>query len=126
MTTDPILICEEGVVFRDTIVRSGNVDIRVRVKPTNKGSGFELIIDDEKHAFADDPVVLAQRLRAWTQFLFEEFLPRARLLGRRRSARGDRLIAQKAAVCAACRQQFLALRGEIGLTPIPAADEEDE
>ena len=126
VTTDPILICEEGVVFRDSIVREGDADIRVRAKPAGKGGGFELQMGDEKYAFGDDPAVLARRLQEWARFLFQEFLPRARLLGMRRSARGDRLIAQKSAICPACLRQFLALRGEVGLTAPLNADEDDE
>jgi hypothetical protein len=96
--TGPILICEEGVVY-------------------------ELTIGDRVFRFREDPSLLARRLRAWALFLFIEFLPRARLLNRRRSEHGERLLSQRACVCPECGKTFLGLMGEIGLATLPVGSE---
>jgi hypothetical protein len=119
----PILVCEEGVVYRDTVITGPNPAIRVRARSLVRGGGYELTIDDQVYRFREDPTLLARRLKGWALFLFKEFLPRARLLTRRTSPQGDRLLRQKVASCPECRTAFLGLAGEIGLTQVPAAIE---
>jgi hypothetical protein len=111
----PILVCEEGVVYRDAVITDPDVTIRVRARTPVRGGGFELTVGDRVFKFRDDPTLLARRLKGWAQFLFNEFLPRARLLARRRSDHGDYLLRQKAATCPECGKSFLGLTGEIGL-----------
>ncbi len=117
----PIMICEEGVVYRDVVIDRRRTPIRTRAKSILRGGGFELIVGDRTFKFRDDPENLARRLRGWSAFLFDEFLPRARMLTRRRSTEGDRLISQKAITCPECRTTFLGLAGEIGLKSVPAS-----
>jgi hypothetical protein len=119
----PILVCEEGVVYRDTVITRPDPVIRVRARSLVRGGGFEMTIDDHVHRLRDDPTLLARRLKGWAAFLFREFLPRARMLTRRRSEHGDRLLTQKAISCPECRKTFLGLTGEIGLTAMPPANE---
>lgn len=119
----PILVCEEGVVYRDAIISDPDTRIRTRAKSLVRGGGYEMSIGERVFKFREDPAVLAHRLRSWAGFLFNEFLPRARLLTRRRSAHGDRLLGQKAAQCVECRRSFLGLTGEIGLAELPPANE---
>src|SRR5262245_1819755 len=120
--TAPILICEEGVVYRDLVITDPDVPIRVRPRPPGR-TGYELLVGDRVFKFRDDPALLAQRLRAWAFFRFGEFLPRARLLTRRRSEHGDRLLSQRACTCPECGKAFLGLTGEIGLATLPASSE---
>jgi len=120
--TAPILICEEGVVYRDAIIDHPRTAIRVRTRPAVRG-GFELSIGERLFKVQDDPTQLVRRLKGWTEFLFEEFLPRARQLIRRRSPHGERLLLQKATKCTECEKTFLGLTGEIGLATMPAAVE---
>jgi hypothetical protein len=115
----PILICEEGVVFRDTVITDADTRIASRPRPLLKGGGYELMIDEVVFRFREDPTLLARRLKEWCRFLFDEFLPRARLLNRRRSAHGDRLLTQKAVQCTECGKTFLGLTGDIGLPSVP-------
>jgi hypothetical protein len=122
----PILVCEEGVVYRNVVIDDPDIPIRVRARSLVRGGGYELTIDDAVFKFREDPTLLARRLKGWAAFLFDEFLPRARLLTRRRSDIGDRLLLQKATKCAECRRMFLGLTGEIGLSAMPAANEEAE
>ena len=117
----PILICEQGVVFRDELV-TRDTPVSVKAKSLLRGGGYELSVGDRVFKFRDNPTFLAQRLKGWAEFLFDEFLPRARMLGRRRSGEGDRLIAQKSVACPECRHAFLALAGEIGLKAVPPAE----
>jgi hypothetical protein len=119
----PILICEEGVVYRDAIVTDPDTPIQVRARNLVKGGGYELTVGDRVFRFREDPTLLARRLRGWTLFLFLEFLPRARLLTRRRSERGERLLSQKASICPECGKTFLGLTGEIGLAALSAGSE---
>jgi hypothetical protein len=119
----PILICEEGVVYRDTVITNLASAVRVKVKSLVRGGGYELTIGDQAFRFEEDPTLLARRLKGWGEFLFEEFLPRARMLIRRRSPQGERLLLQKATTCTECRKTFLGLTGEIGLTALTAAVE---
>jgi uncharacterized C2H2 Zn-finger protein len=122
----PILICEEGVVYRNVVITDPRTPIRVRSRSLVRGGGHELTIDDSVFKFRDDPTLLARRLKGWAEFLFDEFLPRARQLVRRRSQIGDHLLSQKAMSCPECRQVFLGLTGEIGLAAVPPAVEEVE
>jgi hypothetical protein len=117
----PILVCEEGVVYRDVVITDPHTPIRVRARSLVRGGGYELTIDERVYKFREDPTLLARRLKGWTAFLFREFLPRARLLTRRRSEQGDRLLLQKLTSCPECRKTFLGLTGEIGLATLPAA-----
>jgi len=119
----PILICEEGVVYRDTVITDLATAVRVKVKSLVRGGGYELTVGDRAFRFEEDPTLLARRLKGWSEFLFEEFLPRARMLVRRRSPQGERLLLQKATTCTECRKTFLGLTGEIGLTALTAAVE---
>lgn len=117
----PILVCEEGVVYRETVIATADPVLRVRARSLVRGGGYELTVEDQVYRFREDPTLLARRLKGWAQFLFREFLPRARLLTRRRSPHGDRLLSQKVIVCPECRRAFLGLAGEIGLTSVPPA-----
>jgi hypothetical protein len=119
----PILVCEEGVVYRETVITEPNPAIRVKARSLVRGGGWEVTIDERVYRFREDPTLLVRRLKAWSLFLFREFLPRARLLTRRRSPQGDRLLRQKVVSCLECRKAFLGLAGEIGLTAVPPAVE---
>jgi hypothetical protein len=119
--TAPILVCEEGVVFRDLVITDPRTPIKVRARSLVRGGGFELAIEERVFRFREDPTLLARRLKGWAEFLFNEFLPRARMLARRRSEIGDRLLMQKATTCPECKRTFAGLVGEIGLTAIAPA-----
>jgi putative ribosome biogenesis GTPase RsgA len=116
------LICEEGVVYRDVVITDPDTPIRVRARTLVKGGGYELMVGDRVFKFRDDPSLLGRRLKGWAEFLFHEFLPRARVLTRRRSPHADRLLLQKSATCPECARTFLGLAGEIGLPAVPPAN----
>ena len=120
----PILICEEGIVYRDSVITEPDESIRIRSRSIVRGGGYEMAIGERVYKFREDPTLLARRLKGWAEFLFEEFLPRARMLTRRRSPEGDRLFLQKAVTCPECRKVFLGLTGEIGFTAVPPANAE--
>jgi hypothetical protein len=119
----PILVCEEGVVYRNVVITDPRVALKIRVRSLVRGGGYELTIADTVFKFRNDPTLLARRLKGWAEFLFDEFLPRARLLTRRRSENGDRLLLQKATKCPECKRVLLGLTGEIGLAAVPPAHE---
>jgi len=120
----PILICEEGIVYRDSLITEPDENIRIRSRSLVRGGGHEMTIGDRVYKFREDPTLLARRLTGWAEFLFEEFLPRARMLTRLRSQEGDRLFLQKAVTCPECRRVFMGLTGEIGFTAVPPANAE--
>jgi hypothetical protein len=119
----PILVCEEGVVYRDLVITDPRMPMRVRARSLVRGGGYELTVGDRLFRFREDPTLLARRLKGWAEFLFNEFLPRARVLIHRRSEIGDSLLMQKATTCGECRRTFAGLLGEIGLTAIAPANE---
>jgi hypothetical protein len=119
----PILVCEEGVVYRDAVITDPDTPIRVRARTLVKGGGWELTIGERVYKFREDPTLLARRLKGWALFLFIEFLPRARMLIRRRSEHGDRLLSQRLSACPECGKTFLGLAGEIGLENVRVAAE---
>lgn len=117
----PVLVCEEGVVYKDLVVTDPATPVKVRARSLVRGGGYELTVGDAVFKFKEDPTLLARRLKGWARFLFDEYLPRARLLTRRRSDHGDRLLLEKVAKCPECRRVFLGLTGEVGLTSVPPA-----
>ena len=120
----PILICEEGIVYREGIIRG--MDDRLLARPVaGPGGGYELVINTQRYPFRKNPVSLLNRLIAWRVFLFQDFLPRADLLANRHSATGDRLMNRHLRNCDACSRPFIGLPGETGLTDT-RSDEEEE
>ena len=118
----PILICEEGVVYRESVLASADARVAVRAKT---GGGFDLLLNNQRYPFKKNPAILVQRLTAWRAFLFEEFLPRADILQRRTSDLGDRLLNRHRRECGACGRDFYGLPGGMGLSDMPE-DEDDE
>ena len=112
----PILICEEGIVYRDIIIKDPDTAISVRTNPAKPDKPYELIIGTRKLAFVQEPALLAKRLQGWARFLFLELLPAAREIERKRSPAKLRMFTrQKTQVCPECGNKFLALRGEVGI-----------
>lgn len=110
----PILICEEGIVYRESILKDTRT--RMEVVPRSKlmGGGYELKIGDARYPFREDPSLLVKRLKAWAAFLFDEFLPQARLIRDRQSAQLDRLLVSKLVECPECKRHFLGITGDLG------------
>jgi hypothetical protein len=117
--SSPILICEEGVVYRDIVIRDPETVIAVKGKAIGK---FELQIGKTKLIFEEEPALLARRLQGWTRFLFRELLPAAKdLADRGTPAKLMPLRKQKTLICPECGNSFLALRGEVGILAEPAS-----
>lgn len=111
---DPILICEEGVVYRDLVIKDPAAAISI--KGRSFPSGWDLLVGRQKLSFRAEPTLLARRLKGWTRFVFQELRPAAEALKNRRSP--DKiapLMKQKTLLCPECGSPFLALRGEVGL-----------
>jgi hypothetical protein len=109
----PILICEEGVVYRDIVIKGPDLPIQVK---SRSPSEFELTIGRHKLTFDQEPALLARRLQGWARFLFRQMLPAARnLVDKHDPARLRPLVRQKTLICPECHNPFLALRGEVGI-----------
>ncbi len=112
----PILICEEGIVYRNIVIRDPEIAMTVKEKPEHVGEGFDLIIGKQRINFLDDPTMTAKRLQVWVKFLFRDFLPgSAAVKGRRSPGKLKNLLWQKTVLCPECEHPFLALRGEVGI-----------
>ncbi len=108
----PILICEEGIVYREVVIR--DPDTPISVKP--RAGKFELFIGKQSLTFDQEPGLLATRLRGWAQFLARDLLPAARAFADKRNpAKLRPLMRQKTLLCPECHNSFLALRGEVGI-----------
>lgn len=107
----PILICEEGIIYRESLLSSLDDRIQVRSKT---GGGYDLILNNQRYTFKSNPTSLANRLKQWREFLFEEFLPRAESLEHQSSALGRKLLDRHLRLCHACKQPFYGLPGETG------------
>jgi hypothetical protein len=108
----PILVCEEGVVYRDIVIKDPDISISVKERTDR----FELSVGKQKLVFEQEPALLARRLQGWAQFLFHELLPAAASLADRRTPGKLRpLTKQKTLLCPECGNSFLALRGEVGI-----------
>ncbi len=108
----PILICEEGVVYRDIVINDPDISIVIK----ERSDSYELSVGKQKLVFQQEPELLARRLRGWTQFVFRELLPASALLADRRTPGKLRpLMRQKTLLCPECGNSFLALRGEVGI-----------
>ncbi|MCE9532389.1 MAG: hypothetical protein K8T89_14900 [Planctomycetes bacterium] len=109
----PILICEEGVVYRDIVLKDPATPISYRKRTDDE---FELVIGKQKLLFNRSPALLAQRLQGWLRFLFEVILPATRdYLHTRSPGILEPLTRQKVLRCPECGNSFLALRGEVGI-----------
>lgn len=110
----PILICEEGVVYRDIVINDPTTTIAAR--PAMKGGGYDLIIGKERLHFSQKPALLEVRLEGWVKFLFRTALPAAaELVDLGSPARLRKFRKQKTIQCPDCGHAFLALRGDVGL-----------
>ena len=112
----PILICEEGVVYRDAVLSDPRLDVEVKLRGLWQGGGYELVAGPLKLTFRQEPTLLARRLRGWVRYLFRDFLPKVdTVLHLHAPERLGKLLKQKEVVCPECWRAFLAQRGEVGL-----------
>ncbi len=110
----PILICEEGVVYRNIVIDDPATLIAAR--PALKGSGFDLIIGKKRLHFGQKPALLERRLEGWIRFLFRELLSGAdKIVESGSPGRLRKFRRQKTIQCPECGHSFLALRGDVGL-----------
>ena len=112
----PILICEEGIVYRDIVVSDPKTPITVRAKSLLNGGGYELSIGKERLHFKQEPALLARRLRGWVRYLFRDLLPGAiEWTEKSAPAKLRPLMLQKTIACPECGETFYPLRGEVGI-----------
>jgi hypothetical protein len=114
----PILICEEGVVYRESVITHPRTRIDILPRATLLGGGYDLRIGDARYPFRDDPTLLVKRLKAWATFLFNEFLPQARLIRERQTAQLDTLLLPKLVACPECQRPFVGIAGDLGRSSV--------
>ena len=117
----PILICEEGVVYRGIVI--DDLETTIAARPAMKGGGYDLIIGKKRLHFSQKPGLLESRLIGWMRFLFRNLLPGAtNLVDLGSPVRLRKFRKQKTIQCPECGHSFLALRGDVGLlTDVEAA-----
>jgi DNA-directed RNA polymerase subunit RPC12/RpoP len=110
----PILICAEGVVYRNLVIDDPETPIAAR--PARKGAGYDLIIGKKRLHFGQKPGLLERRLEGWVRFLFRDLLPSAmKRVDSGSPAKLREFRKQKTIQCPECGHSFLALRGDVGL-----------
>jgi hypothetical protein len=113
---EPILICEEGVVFQKAVITGMNVGMSIAA-PSGRNPQYRLNLPDRSLNFNFDPSWIASRLQAWAQFLYREFLSQAPLFVNRRSPRLlDKLLQQKLMTCTECQSPFMSMNGNLGIS----------
>ena len=114
-SSDPILICEEGVVYRGHLISDPNAEVKIKAIPLWQRGGFELVCGNLRLQFRQEPVFLAKRLQGWIHFLFKVFLPTVDGMLKSRSRELlARMLRQKTITCHECHEPFLIRRGERG------------
>jgi hypothetical protein len=111
----PILICDEGVFYRDKLLTEPLSDREVTPRAVWQGGGFELRLGSFRWTFRHDPKAVGRKLAGWTAYLFRDFLPGvdAAMKGRREGAL-EKLLAGQTTACGVCGRTFFPRIGEIG------------
>ncbi|HEY8503847.1 MAG TPA: hypothetical protein VIL46_04655 [Gemmataceae bacterium] len=112
----PVLVCEEGVAYRDALLTCDDLPVRVRTRPIWQGGGFELTAGSFRKQFRSDPSLLARRLEGWLTYLYRHFLPKVDSeLARHAPGKLAAVLRQKMAYCPECGQPFLRRRHDVGM-----------
>jgi len=114
-STESISICEAGVFYRDLLIDTPRMTIRTVSGAWQKGEGAELRIGPVSWRFPEEPRLLADTLRRWVAYLFEDFRPMADAQQSRPHSRGhvDRRDAERS-TCEFCGTEFEGSAGRVG------------
>ncbi len=122
----PILICKQGIYYKGAVISDPKDRPEILARSRRFGGGFELKFGPLKVTYREPPRVLAERLKAWLDYLFHEFLPLVDHTLRRRSAeKMARLLSRKCISCGECRRRLVGRLGELGI-PLPPNSESEE
>jgi len=108
----PVLICVGGIHYRELAITSPTTPITI----SETSGRYRLRVGKQELTFDEDPSILANRLRAWARYLFQEVRPTAAAYPEESASdRLKPLLAQKAMHCPECGNAFLAMRGDVGI-----------
>ncbi len=110
----PVYLCGRGLWFERTWIADmpGTIEVIAR-----KDASYELVIDEHRFRFDDDPSGLADRLERWCRYYFRDFLPQAGAVGAWEAADVvRRLIKVNGTPCPDCRKLVIPRLGEIGVS----------
>jgi hypothetical protein len=119
----PVLVCADGLGFRDALVSEPDEGITVKPRAGWQGSGHELLFGSARFVYRGDPSGVARRLKAWKRYYFEELLPQAEAaIEERTPGPLEGLLAQKLATCPECGNDLVRRTGALGLIPPQPAE----
>lgn len=114
----PLLLSGRGLVVGRVVVREKPTNISVRQRESWRGGGFELRLGGHRLRFAHDPSELADRLRRWAAYWFDQFLPEVdNVLKYRATDRLADLMQPLLTNCGLCGLHHVPVPGDVGFIP---------
>jgi hypothetical protein len=107
----PLLVCGRGLLYRDALAHSADTPISAQETWTGHD---ELVIGRHRLPFRTNPEALAGKLKRWSAYYFQEFLPQSELALRRRSDAAAEWVRPLTVTCPKCRTAFYGRRGRSG------------
>ncbi len=118
-----IEVCGRGLVFMDQVL--GRLPRAVEVVARKDGKGYELVVEQLRFPFADDPEETARRLERVARLFFLEFRPQVAAVHRWRAPLVSKTLrSQNAVPCPECHRPVLARVGDVGIPMEVAGDVE--
>jgi hypothetical protein len=107
-----ILVCSRGVMLRGAVFTHPPRAVEVAARQGR----YELTVDGQRFAFANDPEAVASRLERWCRYYFDEFVPAAGDVYRWRSPDATAVLRAWGTVrCPDCGRSLLPRVGEVGV-----------
>lgn len=112
----PILVCEEGVLYRDHLIRDADGPVKLKARPLLHGGGFEMTAGTLSMQGRKGLLLLAKRLNGWHRYLFKDFLPGVEgVLNRRNRRKLTELLRSRTVKCPDCQRNFFQRRHDVGI-----------
>jgi hypothetical protein len=116
-TTDPILICGRGVLFRQVLFAHPPSRVESKARRDFDGVDYHVIVGEHHFTFADDPTPRIKVLERWLRYFFDEFRPQVAQVLAWPTPVGTRpLRFQEAVQCPECRHALVPVSGGVGLS----------
>jgi hypothetical protein len=113
--TPAIHMLGSGILFQDVLFKDEPHELGVQTV-RDSANDFQVIIDDQKFRFSDDPAGVAKQLERWFRFFFRDFAGRVQEVYSWKSPTGGLPISPHAAVsCPSCRCRVVPIIGQVAL-----------
>lgn len=119
----PLLLCGRGLILGSIMIREKPAMISVRRREQWRGGGFDLRIGSHRMHFNSDPAEIADRLRRWSEYWFEQFLPEVdKVLKYRATDRLANLLQPYIVHCPLCGLEHVPVPAGVGFVPTMPSD----